>query len=511
MSITLDLFAQWAKRPDNIIAKDRERIAVVYTRVSTKEQYENNLSLDFQRATIEDYAKRHNFKTIEYFGGTFESAQTDGRKEFQRMLTFVKKNKKVTHILVYLLDRFSRTGGEAIKVAKDLREKYGVSILAVTQPIDTSNPGGVFQQNMQLLFSEYDNMLRRQRAMAGIKEKLERGIWCIKPPMGYTVIKENGVRKIVVDETGKKLRKAFQWKAQGMKNEAILEKLRAMGVLIYKQKLSQIFSNPFYCGIISNQMLEGKLVEGTHEKLITYELFLQVNDIRKQAKGKFGTTHNQTENELIPLKAFMRCHKCGSGYTGYVVKAKNLYYYKCRTTGCKCNKRAELVNRHFEAFLSQYSIKPELVEPFLYQAYHLFDKIHGSSLEQEKSLKTNLTDVQKKIDTIEEKYYINGDMPKEAFDRFIGKLTEEKENILKNLAGTKVDMANLKKTFAKAITFSSKLTPVWASSETQQKEKLQKLIFPKGIVYLFENETFRTEQVNEVFAPIADQVKLLGD
>ena len=385
MNTTLDLFGKWAKRPDNIIAKDREKVAVVYTRVSTKEQYENNLSLDFQRAAIQEYAKRNNIKTLEYFGGTFESAQTDGRKEFQRMLTFAKKNKKVNHILVYLLDRFSRTGGEAIEIAKKLREKYGVYLIAVTQPIDTTNPGGVFQQNMQLLFSEYDNMLRRQRTISGIKEKLERGIWCIKPPMGYSVLKENGVRKIVVNETGKKLRKAFQWKAQGMKNEAILEKLQAMGVRIYKQKLSQIFSNPFYCGIISNQMLEGKLVEGTHEKLITQEVFLQVNEIRKAAKGKFGTTHSQTENDLIPLKAFMRCHKCGLGYVGYIVKAKKLYYYKCRTTGCKCNKRAELANNHFEAFLSKYSIKPELFEPFLYQAYHLFDKIHGTSLEQGKS------------------------------------------------------------------------------------------------------------------------------
>ncbi|WP_343690026.1 recombinase family protein [Chitinophaga sp.] len=65
------------------------------------------------------------------------------------MLEFIKKNKeKVTHILVYLLDRFSRTGDGAMRLSKELREKYVVTIIAVTQPIDTSNPGGVFQQNM---------------------------------------------------------------------------------------------------------------------------------------------------------------------------------------------------------------------------------------------------------------------------------------------------------------------------------------------------------------------------
>jgi site-specific DNA recombinase len=174
-----------------------------------------------------------------YFGGTYESASTDGRKEFQRMLEFIKKNKeKVTHILVYLLDRFSRTGDGAMRLSKELREKYGVTIIAVTQPIDTSNPGGVFQQNMQFLFSEYDNQLRRQRAIAGTKEKLERGIWCLQPPMGYSIVKKDKIRKIVVNEIGKKLRKAFEWKAQGMKNDEILSRLQAMGVKITSRNLA---------------------------------------------------------------------------------------------------------------------------------------------------------------------------------------------------------------------------------------------------------------------------------
>ena len=157
MNTNLDQFNKWAKKSPFSIAKTNERKALIYTRVSSKEQFDTNLSLQTQRKTIEEYASRQNFETLEYFGGVYESAKTDGRKEFQRMLDYARKNKKVTHILVYLLDRFSRTGGGAIKPAKDLREKYGITILAVTQPIDTSNPRGVFQQNIQFLFSEYDN------------------------------------------------------------------------------------------------------------------------------------------------------------------------------------------------------------------------------------------------------------------------------------------------------------------------------------------------------------------
>lgn len=59
-----------------------------------------------------------------------------------------------------------------------------------------------------------------------------------------------------------------------------------------------IFSNPFYCGIITTKMMNGKLVEGVHEKLISQELFLKVNGIRQEAKGKFGVPKKKDHNYL---------------------------------------------------------------------------------------------------------------------------------------------------------------------------------------------------------------------
>lgn len=112
-----------------------------------------------------------------------------------------------------------------------------------------------------------------------------------------------------------------------MKNDEILQHLREMGVNIYKQKLSTTFSNPFYCGIIANKMLDGKLVEGVNEKLISQQLFLQVNQVRQATQGKYGVTHKK-EVEQTPLKVFLKCDECGQPVTGYVVKQKNIHYYK---------------------------------------------------------------------------------------------------------------------------------------------------------------------------------------
>ncbi len=519
-SNNLELFQQWSKRPVLQYRKTTTtKQCVVYTRVSSKEQYDTNLSLDWQRKAIEEYANRNDFQVVSYFGGTFESAKTDGRKEFQSMMEFIRKNKeKITHILVYLLDRFSRTGDGAMRLAKELREKYGVTIIAVTQPIDTSNPGGVFQQNLQFLFSQYDNELRRQRAMAGIRENLERGIWCKRPPMGYTIVKEGKERKIIVNAIGKKLRKAFEWKISGMKNDEILSKLQAMGLKMYKQKLSAVFSNPFYCGILADKMLNGKLVEGQQEKLISHETFLLVNNIRAAAKGKYGVTHKK-ENEEYPLKVFMQCDGCGRGYTGYVVKKKNkrnereyhFHYYKCRSRGCCCNRQTQLVNDQFKAYLEGYMIKPEMIAPILYQMNYAFDQYFDNQEKNLQTLEDRIGEVDKKIANLEDEHYIEKKIPEATFHRLLTKLEEEKKQIREEMVPANFDSSNLKKYFEVGLKLSTKLAPTWHSSPVAIKEKIQKAIFPKGIVYNFKKGTFLTNEVNPVFACIADLAAITAD
>lgn len=497
----IELFQQWAKTSSVPITANLKQ-AVVYTRVSSKEQADKNLSLDFQMRTIVEYAKKSSMGVLSFFGGTYESAKTDGRKEFQRMLEFIKKNKgRVSHILVYTLDRFSRTGGGAIKLAQDLRDKYGVTVFAVTQPTDTTNVSGVFQQNIQFLFSEFDNQLRKQRAVAGMKEKFEKGIWCLKPPLGYDVVKVNGERKIVINKVGQYLKKAFQWKLQGMKNEEILIKLKALGLITYKQKLSQIFSNPFYCGIIVNKMLNGRPINGTHPAIVSERDFLTVNDIRKSA-NKFGVPHKD-EIEALPLKVFMKCDHCNRGYTGYIVKKKNLYYYKCRTKGCNCNKNAKDLNNDFQTFLDTYKVHPDLIEPLYKQMGEKFEVLNSTHDEQLKQLKGQLLALQGKIDNLEESYFITKEMSEETYKKFMGKYSEEKAKILDAADTCGKDSSNLSEYYISALRFSTKLPTVWASSPVSVKEKIQKAIFPEGVLYNHKNQSFRTTKVNEVFYHIA--------
>jgi DNA invertase Pin-like site-specific DNA recombinase len=75
-------------------------IIVAYTRVSDSSQFDNT-SLDTQKKDAAAYAAKKGFIIKEFFGGGVESAKTDERKQFKRMLDFVKKDKSISAILVF--------------------------------------------------------------------------------------------------------------------------------------------------------------------------------------------------------------------------------------------------------------------------------------------------------------------------------------------------------------------------------------------------------------------------
>ena len=282
------------------------RMVIKYTRVSGKKQFDTNESIENQNRSIEEFAKRFNLEIVAGFGATYESAKTDERKEFQRMIEFCKRSKgKISTILVYKMTRFSRTGGKAISIADELRNKYGIHIIAVTEPTDTSNSSGVLFQEMQLIFAKWDNVQRQQVTHDGLKRKYEQGEWCIPAPIGYDTIRINNVRKIVLNDYGKKLKKAWEWKLEGYKNEEIIVMLEKIGIKTYKQRLYKIFKNPFYCGLIAHGILDGRVVEGKHEPMVSKEIFFKVNDIRLNST-KYGVPHKR-EKEGVPLKVFLKC------------------------------------------------------------------------------------------------------------------------------------------------------------------------------------------------------------
>lgn len=476
--------------------------AVILTRVSSKEQMVNGASLSTQKKYCEEFAAKKGLTVIEHFGGTYESAKNDDRKEFQRMLTYVKRNKRISYIIVYNYDRFSRTGGNSIAINENLMKKYGVTTLSVMQPIDPNSSTGSFQQDLFLLFSKYDNEQRRGKSVDGMIEKIKEGYWVWRAPLGYTNLNlgETADRhKLVINEQGKLLRLAFKWKfKENMPLTVIAQKLQGRGFNISDKRLTSIFQNPFYCGIIASKMLPGQVFQGKHEPIIDQQTFLEINGMLDRGNRGYKI---QLENDNLPLKVFMKCDSCGTPMTGYLMKKKNIYYYKCRKKGCAKNRNANAVKEQFELLLSQYQVQPKYKELIALQMEKLFYALNQESVKEQQQLKANLTEVEKKIESVEEKFLL-GEVTQPIYNKWTAKYQAEIKNIRTQLENCSVSSSNLKDCVNYTVNLSGNLLKMWKKGDIVKKQNLQELVFPEGIWYNREFDRVRTTRVNSFFSVI---------
>ena len=481
---------------------------VIYTRVSTKEQADNNMSLETQRKACEEYAVKQGYNILGHFGGTYESAKTDERKQFNAMLSFVRKSKeKVGFIIVYSIDRFSRSGANAIYIKEQLKQQ-GIALISVTQLVDSTTASGALQQNIQIVFSEYDNQLRRDKCVAGMREKLLSGGWIGSPPAGYDIVQRDGKKAIVLNAKGKLVAKAFAWRAQGMSNEDVRMKLAMAGWKLPNQRVSDMLRNPFYCGVIAHSILEGKTVEGSQEKAVSKELFLQVNGLLEKNGHGYSL---KPENDEVPLKKFVRCTTCDKPLTAYKAKKNQQYYYKCSTMGCKCNRLAKDMHKAFKVLIIPYQFRidgilREILERQMLETYYRFNA--DKALAQQEMNK-RLQESKRKLERLEERF-VAEEIDAEMFAKYREKFREETKEIEAEMAKAGNQLSNPEKCIAKCLQFASELASLWDLSDYGEKQRLQSLLFPDGISYDRKNDTYRTGRVNAVFSYMSSVARVLA-
>lgn len=501
MKNKLDQFQIFAPIEDHF--KDRKN-ALIYTRVSTKEQADTNTSLSTQKKHCEAYAQKNGFNVVEYFGGIHESAKSDDRIEFKRMIKYAKQNNSIGYIIVYSYDRFSRTGSSAAQISTELLA-YGVQVKAVTQEVDTKSASGKFQQNLFYMFSQFDNELRRDKTITAMSDLVRKGYWPWSPPRGY--VNKNKYQKAVdwkieITKEGELLKKAFHWKLKGIySNTEIAAKLGEIGLKINDKRLHEIFRNPFYCGILVCKIIPGEVIEGRHPKIVSQEDFLKINKVNSSQAA-----NHSLENDNLPLKHFIHCKKCKTPLTGFLVKKKGLYYYKCRTNGCSCTKSATQLHTDFRYQLQKYQVDAKYQDIVKEVMIYTYDSITKEIQQKEVIIRKQISENKSKLEAIEERFAI-GEINKELYTKFASKYNKEIESLEVKLLNPTMSSSNLQKAIDRAHELSSKLTELWTSGDAEQKRQLQKLVFPDGLTYDKEKDRVQTNRVNSIFSSIPLIVK----
>ena len=95
-----------------------------------------------------------------------------GRPELKRCLQYLREGDT---LLVTKIDRLARSTSDLYRIVSQLADK-GVSFKVVDDPsIDTSSRTGKHIMGILALIAEFENDIRRERQMDGIKKARERG------------------------------------------------------------------------------------------------------------------------------------------------------------------------------------------------------------------------------------------------------------------------------------------------------------------------------------------------
>src|SRR5687767_690346 len=171
--------------------------AIIYIRVSTKEQTEN-LSLPTQLRVCEEYCRRKGYEILERFKEEGESAKTADRRELQRLLAYCRSNEgKVHFLVVFNLTRFARDKYDHFALRSHLNS-LGISLRSATEPIDDRSTGKLME-GVVAAFAQFDNDVRSDRTRAGMKAALDLGRWTFLAPIGYINVPRTYGKSLIPD------------------------------------------------------------------------------------------------------------------------------------------------------------------------------------------------------------------------------------------------------------------------------------------------------------------------
>ena len=329
--------------------------ALIYARVSSKEQEKEGFSIPAQLRLLKEYAAAQGFVVAQEYVDV-ETAKQTGRAAFSEMVAYFKAHPTVRVMLVEKTDRLYRNLKDWVTVDElDVEihfPKEGVVLSGASRSSEK------FMHGIKVLMAKnyIDNLSEETRK--GMQEKAEQGIWPTVAPLGYRNIAGSDGRKIIEPDpdSAPLIARLFEWYATGtLSLKEVAEKARAAG-LVYRKSGAPVpvstvhttLRNRLYTGEFE---WNGHMYLGKHQPLITRELWERVQGVLdgRHAKKSRRVKHDFAFSGLIV------CGHCGCSIVGEIKKRRYIYYH-CTGHKGRCNEpyvREEIVEQQFTDLLGR--------------------------------------------------------------------------------------------------------------------------------------------------------------
>jgi site-specific DNA recombinase len=158
--------------------------AVVYLRVSTKDQAENGRSMDAQRASCSKWAEGAGREIVGLYRDRGVSGARADRKELEKALQAACQHKAA--FVIYSLSRAARSTKHLLEIAERLKNA-GASLVSCSENIDTTTPMGTLVFTILSALAQFERDLIKERTQCVMSFKVANREYTGSgdPPLGW--------------------------------------------------------------------------------------------------------------------------------------------------------------------------------------------------------------------------------------------------------------------------------------------------------------------------------------
>ena len=314
-------------------------VAACYVRVSTIEQAKNGNSIPEQTERIQKYCEAMGWTLYKIYTDAGYSGSNQNRPGLQALVADAKAH-RINKVIVYKLDRLSRSQKDTLNLIEDVFLANGVDFVSMSENFDTSTPFGRAMVGILAVFAQLEREQIKERMYMGKEAVAKRGGYVGGPkvPYGYRV--EDG--EYVLDEFAKlQVQEVFRLTLEGYTPFEVAKSLNSRGLLRD--------GNPWSARNVRLALVQKAYIgykkfgnvwhKSGHEQAIDAETFEAVQKIVGDKREKAFLSNPKPGLATSYLAGLIFCAHCGSRFslcTDNYRRNGNVTFYRYY----RCNTRA---------------------------------------------------------------------------------------------------------------------------------------------------------------------------
>jgi len=387
----------------------------LYVRVSTHEQAENGYSIDEQIDRLVAYCNALGYASYKVYKDPGFSGATTDRPALQNLINDVKLH-HVHKVLVYKLDRLSRSQVDTLNLIENVFLKNDCDFNSISENFDTATPFGRAMIGILAVFAQLEREQIKERLSMGKIARAKKGLYKGGglAPIGYDFIDS---RLVVNESEREQVQLIYDMFESGGTYRGIVKFMNDNGYQHkygqwHRNTLTNVLQNPIYTGTM---IYNGETYEGIHEPIISQRQFDNVQAIIKRRKGQ------RQDNRASLLGNILVCGRCGAKLHAHRYNVGYDYYW--------CDNKRQCHNRSYRIDKLDTIILDEIRKLKIDPEFKPSLKSHHTDA---KRINEQIARIDSKIARMIDLYGLEN-VPIDILENKLNELNEQKRNLIDQL------------------------------------------------------------------------------